>query len=359
MSEGASTAVAIAEPQRAVVRSVRVVADPIPVLDTARFEHMQRIATVMAHSNLIPDTLCFEKQGDKKVALPMEVVTANCFLVVNQAVRWSMDPFAVAQCVSVVHGKLCYEGKLIAAVLEGKLGVELEYEIGGQGDDMKVVVTGTVNGKPILNSKGQPKTVEGTVAEWKTTGNGSPWAARGGYPRMLRYRGAREWGRIHSPGLMLGVYGDDEMEDLNTRFITRQVDDGGGPPNPNQAIITDAGAIHPEPTTISTGVTVDDGGGPPAPGETKPAAATDDGLDIPDYLRRTEEKPAEPAISADEQKWLAELETAFADCRDAGTLFEQNDELMQPKDGHVSTEAWNEACDILERHIQRVQESDG
>jgi hypothetical protein len=53
----------------------------------------------------------------------MEQIMANCFLVVNQAVRWNMDPFAVAQCVSVVHGKLCYEGKLIAAIIEAKLGI--------------------------------------------------------------------------------------------------------------------------------------------------------------------------------------------------------------------------------------------
>ncbi|HWW46274.1 MAG TPA: hypothetical protein VNZ94_00345 [Xanthobacteraceae bacterium] len=223
-----NTAVAIApdQPVTAIqVRKppeIRVVSDPIAVLDTARFEHMQRIANVMAHSNLIPDALCTEKdeKGDK-VYLPIERVTANCFLVVNQAVRWNMDPFAVAQCVSVVHGKLCYEGKLIAAVIEGKLGFELEYEIEGTGDSMKVVVSATRDGKPVLDSKGKPKVAEGTVGEWKTEGRGSPWNARGGHPRMLRYRGAREWSRIHSPGLILGVYSDDEMEDLNAAHRAR------------------------------------------------------------------------------------------------------------------------------------------
>src|SRR6185437_11744430 len=99
-------------------KEVRIVSDPIPVLDTARFEHMQRIATVMAASNLIPDSLCMTGEKDNKALLPQAQVIANCFLVVNQAVRWGMDPFAVAQCVSVVHGKLCYEGKLIAAIIE-------------------------------------------------------------------------------------------------------------------------------------------------------------------------------------------------------------------------------------------------
>lgn len=367
------TAVATVEQDRALAAQpaprraeVRVVQDVIAVLDTARFEHMQRIATVMARSNLIPDSLCFEKNGDQLVSLELETVQANCFLIVNQSVRWNMDPFAVAQCVSVVHGKLCYEGKLIAAVIQGRAGVDLEYEFAGEGPATKVTVTGTIGGKPVLDSKGRPKTVEGTVAEWETTGRGSPWAAPGGKKRMLRYRGAREWCRVYEPGLMLGVYGDDELEDLRAARATLVVDDGGGPPDPKVIAANDDGGGPPNPnqtTTASEPVTemevqVDDGGGPPAPEATKPAAATDDGLDIPDYLRRTD-APAEPAISADEQTWLAEIENAFADCRDAGTLFEQNDELMQPKDGHVSTEAWNEACDILERHIQRVQESDG
>ncbi|MCA1458041.1 hypothetical protein I6F35_33450 [Bradyrhizobium sp. BRP22] len=215
-----SSATALAPVRR---QEVRVVSDPIAVLDTARFEHMQRIATVMARSNLIPHSLCFEKDDEGKlVPLPIDVVTANCFLVVNQAVRWNMDPFAVAQCVSVVHGKLCYEGKLIAAVLEGKLGVELEYEITGLGDAMRVVVSGAVNGKPVLDSKGRPKEIDGTVGEWKTTGRGSPWDAKGGHKRMLRYRGAREWGRVYAPGLMLGVYSDDEMEDLNASHRAQQ-----------------------------------------------------------------------------------------------------------------------------------------
>lgn len=219
-----STAVALATEQNNVPAiqtrrppEIRVVNDPIAVLDTARFEQMQRIASVMAHSSLIPESLyIFKNEHGEAENLPIERVTANCFLVVNQAVRWNSDPFAVAQCVSVVHGKLCYEGKLLAAVLEGKLGIDLEYEITGAGESMKVVVSGAVNGKVITNSKGTPKTVEGTVAEWKTTGKGSPWLSPGGYVRMLRYRGAREWSRVYSPGMMLGVYSDDELEDMNT-----------------------------------------------------------------------------------------------------------------------------------------------
>ncbi len=188
-------------------REIAQVVDPIPVLDTARFEHMQRISTVMARGSLIPDSLRKTKVDGQDVWLSEPEVIANCFLVVNQAVRWGMDPFAVAQCVSVVHGRLCYEGKLVAAVLDAKLGVRLNYEWSGSGEAMRVVVRGRRPGDA------EDRTVTGSVAEWKTTGKGSPWSPPQ-YQKMLAYRGAREWARLWAPGMMLGVYSEDEMSDL-------------------------------------------------------------------------------------------------------------------------------------------------
>lgn len=201
--------VAVIDQQRPREQRIQVI-DSVPVLDTGRFDQMFRIARVMAQSNLIPDTLCsaLEDQDDgkkKKVWLPTETVTANCFLIVNQAVGWGMDPFAVAQCASVVHGRVCYEGKLIAAVIEQKLGVRLQYEWNDKvGDDMGIIVRGTIPGETAARE------MKGTVREWKTTGSGSPWLKQ---PRMqLAYRGSRDWGRLHTPSVMLGVYSDDEME---------------------------------------------------------------------------------------------------------------------------------------------------
>ncbi len=188
-------------------REIATVVDPIPVLDTARFEHMQRIATVMARGSLIPDSLRKIKIDKQEQWLSEPEVIANCFLVVNQAVRWGMDPFAVAQCVSVVHGRLCYEGKLVAAVLDAKLGVRLTYDWSGTGEAMRVTVKGRRPGDT------EDRTITGSVAEWKTSGTNSPWKPSQ-YQKMLAYRGAREWARLWAPGMMLGVYSEDEMSDL-------------------------------------------------------------------------------------------------------------------------------------------------
>lgn len=183
------------------VRQTYQVIDPVPILDTARFEHMQRIAGIMARCSLVPEALASQD-------MPFEQAQANCFLAVNQAVRWDMDPFAVAQCMSVVKGKLCFEGKLIAAVIESKLGIKLQYEWNNQnGDALGIKISGKFPNEILTRS------VEGTVKDWKTTNSGSPWATQ---PRkQLAYRGAREWARLHAPGIVLGVYSDDEMEDLS------------------------------------------------------------------------------------------------------------------------------------------------
>lgn len=335
-------------------REIRVVNDPIAVLDTGRFEHMQRIATVMANSNLIPDHLCMTGSRDSAERLPFNVIMANCFLVTNQAVRWEMDPFAVAQCVSVVHGKLCYEGKLIAAVLQAKLGIDLEYEITGQGEAMKVVVGAAINGKPVLDSKGRPKTVEGTVADWKTTGAGSPWSARGGPARMLRYRGAREWMRVHSPGMMLGVYSDDEMEDLSDNVRAshaREISPPRKPPAPDDpmpALTAPTEAPIPmditpqrEPVAVQPAA---------QPATQRPPAP--DGLDIPANLDRRPKKPTTPSTD-DPEAFLQWIDTTLASATGETLEATWNDGIAPRIDALLPPDQ-EEAVGIYRKHERRV-----
>ena len=196
----------------------------IPILDTSRFEHMQRIATAMATSSLIPDCLRGTGSGNSFVAHSTATVISNCFLVTEQAVRWNMSPFAVAQCCSIVHGRLMYEGKLVAAVLQSRLQVDLDYLfghwdakaeaniIGPEGDGINLGVT--------VRERGGDREIHGSVGTWKTDGAGSPWKP-GAYKRQLRYRGAREWSRAFEPGVMLGVVTEDEMDDMTERRFSR------------------------------------------------------------------------------------------------------------------------------------------
>ena len=93
------------------------------LFDTARFQQMKAIAGSMARASLIPDHL----RGKSSNPEPKERATeewqqtaANCLLVVNQSIRWGLDPFAVAPETYVVSGKLGFQGKLIAAVVNAR-----------------------------------------------------------------------------------------------------------------------------------------------------------------------------------------------------------------------------------------------
>lgn len=160
-----------------------------------------QLADVMAKANLVPEHLR-NKPGD-------------CLLIVMQAQRWGMDAVSVAQSTSVVHGKLCYEGKLVAAALYamGAVDGRLHYEISGAGQAASIVVTGKPRGGNGAQS------VNGTVKDWRTFGKDkqgnridNAWDKM---PEdMLVYRGTRQWARRYAPEALLGVYTPDEMEDV-------------------------------------------------------------------------------------------------------------------------------------------------
>lgn len=206
-----------------------VVTSPIAIFDTATFEHLWRVAKAMATSSVIPMSLRAYKENNDWIALPPEQVFGNCLQVVEQAHRWQMSPFAVAQCTSVVHGRLMFEGKLVAAVIDAGLGIKLDFEFGtwnaekeecvlgngeGKGDLLAVRVYELIPGSDGLRGR---RYVDGCVKHWKTTGNNSPWR-EGAFKRQLRYRGAREWTRAHEPALLLGVYTDDDRFEIEDEY---------------------------------------------------------------------------------------------------------------------------------------------
>ena len=65
-------------------------------------------------------------------------------MVIEQAMRWNMSPFAVAQCTSVINKKLMFEGKLVAAAVQssGILSGRLSYTFAGDGNTQQFTVTG-------------------------------------------------------------------------------------------------------------------------------------------------------------------------------------------------------------------------
>lgn len=148
------------------------------------------LATMMARAKLVPNHLQ-DKPGD-------------CLLVIEQAMRWGMSPFAVAQSTSVIQGKLMFEGKLVSAAVQssGILSGRLAYDFDGEGATRAVTVKGTIRGED------EPRTIRCTFAEAKTT-NGM-WTKQP--DQQLVYFGTRAWARRHTPEVMLGVYAPEEFD---------------------------------------------------------------------------------------------------------------------------------------------------
>lgn len=149
-----------------------------------------KLAEMMSRGKLVPGHLA-GSPGD-------------CLMVIEQAMRWNMSPFAVAQATSVIQGKLMFEGKLVAAALQssGILASRLNYEYAGQGADRSITVSAVLNGEKDARS------VVVALKDAKT--NNGMWTKQP--DQQLAYHGARVWARRYAPEVMLGVYAPEEME---------------------------------------------------------------------------------------------------------------------------------------------------
>lgn len=207
--------------QQATPREIRVVHDESELsylLDTARFEHMWRIAEAMALASVLPDHLRMDPKT--KQELPPKRITANCLLIVNQSMRWRFDPFAVAAESYVVGGKLGYQGKLIAAVVHTRSNIKGRLKAtynSARGDALEVTISGT------FTDEDEVRTITMTVGEGKTS-NGM-WTKDP--QQKLWYSGVTKWARRHCPEVVMGVLTDDDIDrivDSEARTITRGIE---------------------------------------------------------------------------------------------------------------------------------------
>lgn len=189
------------------------------LLDTAKFEQSQRLAMAMARASLTPKHLRGADINEGQ---------ANCLRIVNQALRWGMDPFAIMDETYVVSGKLGYGGKLIAAVINSRLGTGERLQCfynDAKGDDFAVVI---FTGKPdaaafeILAAyaeKGERKllreltsvgirAIHLSVGQAKTQND--MW--KKDPEQKLWYSGATKWARRYAPEIVLGVATDDDFD---------------------------------------------------------------------------------------------------------------------------------------------------
>ena len=238
--------------------------DAVALFDTAKFEHMYRIAKLMASSDLVPVHL----KGKE----------ANCMLITQQALRWQMDPFALAVGTFVVSNKLGYEGKVIAGVVNtrARLKERLKYDISGAGQKCSVVVRGTFEGE------NEERTVNASWAEGSAMSpHGAKWKQPGMEDQQLCYYAVRKWARRHCPELILGVLSDDEVQAMSQNVGPDYAKAVGGHSEVPKAVDLDAEGVK--------------GGGETAP-MTESGVVTEESLEA--FRNHSSTHPAPQAKSA-------------------------------------------------------------
>lgn len=213
-----TTARAVAVPQRQAVENIQ------PMFDTARFEHFQRAASALMHSSIMNPSI----RGQS----PQQCFS-NLMLLADQSDRWKLPLIAIVQETSIVHDKLVFSGKLIAAALQSSLGIKLfPWFTGERGAlDYRVYLSDVswedlsdeqlADLKPGVQIRGR-RIVDGSVGEWRTFKKGgnepNPAWTGAATQNQLIYRGSREWARRYESAHMLGVYGDDEIDQIQDRM---------------------------------------------------------------------------------------------------------------------------------------------
>jgi len=144
------------------------------------------LAKAFADSKMVPE------QFKKSVG--------DCYIAINLASRYRMDPWTLMQEMHIVQGKPFMSGKLSAAILNHSLADPLRPEYSGDGDEREIVLTGRPEGeeKP-LSVKLKVKDAKTANEQWKKNPD-----------QMLMYAGARMWGRRYTPDILLGIVFDDE-----------------------------------------------------------------------------------------------------------------------------------------------------
>jgi hypothetical protein len=145
----------------------------------------------------------------------------GCFAITMRAMRWGMDPFAVAEKSYIVINKgderISYEAQLIHAVITSNAPLKgrLRHEIIGEGDERRCKVWGTFKGEDKPHEYTSP-----TLKQMRDARGRNEYGGTKGSPYwdtlpevQLTYSTVRQWCRLFASEVILGVYAPDELDD--------------------------------------------------------------------------------------------------------------------------------------------------
>jgi hypothetical protein len=167
-------------------------------LSASAFEHGQRVAKMLASSDLVPAQI---KNNIQNVMIAMEL--AN---------RTGSSPLAVMQNLHIIHGRPSWSAQFIIAALNscGKFS-PLRFEMSGKDDDLacKAFATDLNTGETV---EGPAVSIQMAKKEGWYSKAGSKWQTM---PElMLHYRSATFFGRLYAPEILMGMQTSDELQDM-------------------------------------------------------------------------------------------------------------------------------------------------
>lgn len=189
----------------------------------ASFRDVQ-IADHGGGGKLMPQTFGEVVEFSKVMAMSQHAIPKHlrdvpgaCLAVAMQALRWEMDPFAVASKSYNVKDIISYEAQLIAAVVHTRAPLKSrpEYAFTGEGADLRCVVSAVFD-DGIERSYESPRFADIPIKNsplWKSDPQ-----------QQLGYYSIRSFARRYCPEVILGVYTPEEAETFrgpdNARDVT-------------------------------------------------------------------------------------------------------------------------------------------
>jgi hypothetical protein len=179
------------------------------------FATMQRVCTMFANSELVPDRFRISEKNPKEKAI------ANCMIALEMATRIGASVLMVMQNLYVVYGNPGFSSKFLVATVNtcGRFN-SLQYKLELKGkvmngkeelDNWQCIAFTTAKGSDaILEST--PVDIRMAIVEGWYNKNGSKWKTM---PiKMLKYRSASFWTNEYAPEISMGMKTTEELEDI-------------------------------------------------------------------------------------------------------------------------------------------------
>lgn len=193
------------EPTQGGEQLAKAAGGPVDMmLDAEAFEQAQRVAKLLASSQLVPQHL----QGQ----------TADCFLALHMAQRLGEDPLMVCQNIVIISGTAGWRAQWLIS-RANRLGVfrgRIRFDAEGSGTDLAVTARAT------LAETGEEVSASASMAMAQAEG----WTRNPKYKsmpqQMLSYRAASFLIRLYCPEATLGYQSAEEVEDMQAARVVHE-----------------------------------------------------------------------------------------------------------------------------------------